>query len=72
MEGVFNVEQPPQLILLRCYNCPDSSLAPNISTKNLKFLHIEGSNLETLWHLESQVGSHVIDWRKVVLIFLYY
>eukprot|EP00253_Pinus_taeda_P009009 PITA_09009 len=54
VEGVFNVEQPPQLILLRYYNCPDSSLAPNISTKNLKFLHIEGSNLETLWHLESQ------------------
>eukprot|EP00253_Pinus_taeda_P011904 PITA_11904 len=54
VEGVFSVEQPPQLILLRCYNCPDSSFAPNISTKNLRVLHIEGSNLETLWHLESQ------------------
>eukprot|EP00253_Pinus_taeda_P005059 PITA_05059 len=54
VEGVFNVEQPPQLILLRCYDCPDSSFPPNISTKNLRVLHIEGSNLETLWHLESQ------------------
>jgi adenylate kinase family enzyme len=37
VESVFSVEQAPQLILLRWYNCPYSSLHSKISTENLEF-----------------------------------
>jgi len=53
VETVFSVEQSPQLIMLRWYNCP-YTLPPKFSTENLRILHIERSNWEILWHLESQ------------------
>eukprot|EP00253_Pinus_taeda_P003375 PITA_03375 len=54
MEGIFSVGQSLQLIYLCCCFYPYSSLASQISTRNLLALDIRGGNLETLWHLESQ------------------
>eukprot|EP00253_Pinus_taeda_P014484 PITA_14484 len=54
VERLFRVGQLTQLIYLRWENFPISSLPSTIPIKNLRVLHIEGENLETLWQHESE------------------
>eukprot|EP00253_Pinus_taeda_P023125 PITA_23125 len=52
LESLFNVEQPPQPIMLRWYNYPYS--ASEFSTEKLRILHIKGRDLEIPWEHESE------------------
>eukprot|EP00253_Pinus_taeda_P030631 PITA_30631 len=54
VERVLSSEQSPPLLYLRWERCPKSSLPRSIPLKNLRVLHIEGDQLETLWQHEFQ------------------
>eukprot|EP00253_Pinus_taeda_P001684 PITA_01684 len=54
VERVLSSEQSPPLLYLSWKRCPKSSLPPWIPLKNLRVLHIQGDQLETLWQHEFQ------------------
>jgi hypothetical protein len=54
MEHILRTVQSPNIIWIRWYRCPFSSLPCWIPMKYLKYLEVGGSALETLWQDQSQ------------------
>lgn len=56
MKRIWERVELPNILWLRWVNCPHSSLPsliPMKKLKNLKFLRLSGSELNTLWERES-------------------
>jgi Leucine-rich repeat (LRR) protein len=54
LEQILRRVQSPNLIWLRWYKCPYSSLPSWIPMKNLRVLEVRGNKLQHLWHAEHQ------------------
>lgn len=54
MERILTRVQLPNVIWIRWYKCPYSSLPTWIPTQNLTYLEVGGSLLQTLWKAQSQ------------------
>lgn len=61
LERILGRVHSPNLIWLRWYNCPYSSLPSWIPMKNLRVLEVQGNELETLWQGELQVHKSLLS-----------